>query len=737
MKQGIALCGERIIERLRITNYELRITIYDLPKHRTMEANMQVLEGAQYRLRVKLTNAAGETLPPELFRVYAGAFCPRCAPAHFHAERTPEEWVLTMPALKPGRVPWSWQVIAAEYATGVEWLLAAGEITVTPRYAEGSGFVEPGELKIVATLDKTTLQMTVQVGESTAACSLAVVDARNSAKAADASAQLAAGSASYAAEQAQAAETARKQADSSATNAAASAADAHGQATAADASASAAAHSASAAAASEELASEHATEAAGCSKDAAASAQDALANKQEAEQAAQDAAQAQAGAEQAKADADAASKNAAQKATEATESANQATADKTAAEKAKQDAQAAQSSAEVQAAIATAAAEAAQAPESIAVQAARPAVMVLLRQELAALLGDSAAWVVDTDGEKVVVHTDRLAGEQLAAVEDMLERFVPGFIGLRRHNHDFSIPWREIPDGFTVLDYIEGDGYQRVADVPIDGDVNDRLEVVFANYKQVKEIHNLYRLNYVVTPAMAEMGVKSCNFSDEVHFGVLGANCRPTMDYTWENNSFFRASDGSWYVNIYSEEGQKYELAVDAKKVYLDGVLKGQFDKKNEYPYVKFASMRLMNNMVARFYSARFVDNSTGEVQANMIPCLDSTGAPCLVNRVTGEAFYSVGSTDFLYPGKETEASTFSLRRPVMYGQLTAHGVRRLYHVPQGYNGTREEYAAEFGFKPLVETVEPEPVDGVVWAPHWRETEDELVLEWGSEEVNG
>ena len=236
-----------------------------------MEANMQVLEGAQYRLRVKLTNEAGEQLPPALFRVYAGAFCPGYAPAHFHAERTAEEWVLTMPGLKPGRVPWNWQVIAAEYATGVEWLLAAGEVNVTARHATGSGYVDPGELKITATLDKTTLQMTVQIGESTAACSLAVVAAQNSAKAADANAKLAAGSASYAAEQAQAAETARTQADDSATNAAVSAADAHGRATAADTSAQQAANSASDAAASAELASEHATEAAGCATDAATS----------------------------------------------------------------------------------------------------------------------------------------------------------------------------------------------------------------------------------------------------------------------------------------------------------------------------------------------------------------------------------------------------------------------------------------------------------------------------------
>ena len=202
---------------------------------------MQILEGAQYRLRVKLTNKAGAQLPPELFRVYAGAFCPGYAPAHFHAERTAEEWVLTMPGLKPGRVPWNWQVIAAEYATGVEWLLAAGEVTVTPRHATGSGYVDPGELKITATLDKTTLQMTVQVGESTSACSLAVVDARNSA-------QAAANSAEHAAEHAEAADKAAQTAGEKATEAGASATAAEGSATAAAASATAAAKSADSAA---------------------------------------------------------------------------------------------------------------------------------------------------------------------------------------------------------------------------------------------------------------------------------------------------------------------------------------------------------------------------------------------------------------------------------------------------------------------------------------------------------
>ena len=84
-------------------------------------------------------------------------------------------------------------MLAAEYATGVEWVLAGGEVTVFPRVASGAGGVDPGELELLATLDKNTLELTVTVGESTAACSMAAGDARAFAIAADGSAKVALG----------------------------------------------------------------------------------------------------------------------------------------------------------------------------------------------------------------------------------------------------------------------------------------------------------------------------------------------------------------------------------------------------------------------------------------------------------------------------------------------------------------------------------------------------------------
>ena len=128
----------------------------------------------------------------------------------------------------------------------------------------------------------------------------------------------------------------------------------------------------------------------------------------------------------------------------AAQSADAAAADKAAAEQARRDTQAAQSTAEEQARIAMEAAAAAQAPESIAAQSARPATMLLVKDELMSILDDSSLFDVDTDGQKIIVHTDRISDEQLADVADMLERFVPGFIEVVQYNHNMEVSWRDI-----------------------------------------------------------------------------------------------------------------------------------------------------------------------------------------------------------------------------------------------------------------------------------------------------
>lgn len=109
----------------------------------------------------------------------------------------------------------------------------------------------------------------------------------------------------------------------------------------------------------------------------------------------------------------------------------------------------------------------------------------------------------------------------------------------------------------------------------------------------------------------------------------------------------------------------------------------------------------------------------------DLVPALDPTGAPCLFDLVSKTPYYNKGTGDFAYP---TESTTYSLRRMVPdWGKLTEHGLRRLYHAPEGYTGELHDYALENGFKPIIETEKPE--EGY-WAPQWTETDEEIVLEW-------
>lgn len=121
-------------------------------------------------------------------------------------------------------------------------------------------------------------------------------------------------------------------------------------------------------------------------------------------------------------------------------------------------------------------------------------------------------------------------------------------------------------------------------------------------------------------------------------------------------------------------------------------------------------------------YGAKLV---WGESEISLVPALDNTGAPCMYDLVSKKPYYNAGSGDFLYP---TESTTYSLRRVLPdWGQMTEHGLRRLYHVPEGYKGELIDYAEQNGFKLLVET--PQPEEGY-WIPVWRDREDCVELEW-------
>ena len=131
----------------------------------------------------------------------------------------------------------------------------------------------------------------------------------------------------------------------------------------------------------------------------------------------------------------------------------------------------------------------------------------------------------------------------------------------------------------------------------------------------------------------------------------------------------------------------------------------------------------VQNMFVGRIYSIKISQGS--EIVHNFVPCIDNLGNPCMYDTITKETFCNDGSGTFLTPESVT---TYSLRRPVpTYAKMTAHGVQKIYHLPEGYEGSEDEYAQENGFKLLTENERPEEGS---WRPEWTETDNELILNW-------
>lgn len=118
---------------------------------------------------------------------------------------------------------------------------------------------------------------------------------------------------------------------------------------------------------------------------------------------------------------------------------------------------------------------------------------------------------------------------------------------------------------------------------------------------------------------------------------------------------------------------------------------------------------------------------SQGEsIAMKFVPCLDPEGAPCMYDIISQEPFYNNGTGDFLYPGAESQVVTSNLDEN-FYAKKTKHGIQRLYHVPEDYTRSKDEYAIENGFKQLVEP--PMPTEGY-WIPEWIETDTQLICNW-------
>ncbi len=180
--------------------------------------------------------------------------------------------------------------------------------------------------------------------------------------------------------------------------------------------------------------------------------------------------------------------------------------------------------------------------------------------------------------------------------------------------------------------------------------------------------------------------------------------------------------------NLFSYSGpkkQKVSLSIDKLSVNIDGeYFKLQGDNSKQLkPFLRLLGDGSVYSFIGRIFY--FEMGNGKEKLLRIIPTLDDTGAPCMYDPVNKIAFYNKGTGDFTYP---TESTTYSLRRILPdWGKLTENGLRRLYHAPADYEGELIEYALENNYKQIIETEMPEEGH---WTPQWKETEEEIVLEW-------
>lgn len=271
-----------------------------------------------------------------------------------------------------------------------------------------------------------------------------------------------------------------------------------------------------------------------------------------------------------------------------------------------------------------------------------------------------------------------------------------------------------LPANYTQVEYIQGTGSQYIK-TGLRGNVDMGVE---AEFKQIAYPGDYAQIcgfgasggakrDFITIPFFLQSNILAWNY---------GAGTERT-EISMQDTSQRNISS----CNIFSDRKIKLngEVLADCE------ALSGSISNVSFVPLFVYGHQSVPYGLAANayLYKARFSEGYC--LTRDYIPALDETGAPCLYDLIEQKAYYNAGTGDFLYP---SEATTYSLRRVLPdWGKLTEHGLRRLYHAPEGYTGELYDYALEHGYKPIIE---PEmPAEGY-WTPQWRETEEEIILDW-------
>lgn len=342
-----------------------------------------------------------------------------------------------------------------------------------------------------------------------------------------------------------------------------------------------------------------------------------------------------------------------------------------------------------------------------------PYTVRVLRQMLIGLLGeDNFTMNINNDTATLTVAVSLDTTEsQIAEVESLLDHVLP-------RNLVTEMEWEDgLPIDYEHVDYLEtvtqNHGQYIATGLTPTSETSCKIRIMLLT-PAVKNNTSAYAVRPHGGPAFNLMA-----WNDSGYFPIL----------------YWGTQESQWYDVNPAQAPNKWVVFENRKnELWLNGVLRKAL---NPETFVCSNPMYLfVNNHIGSYPIGRSLQRCSGfeawegDVKiANYIPAVNkNTGTPGFFDTVNKVFKTNAGTGDFTYPGAEQAIQTLDLDFEAKnYAQLTEHGVRRLYHVPKGYTGTKDDYAAEHGFKELVEP--PMPMTGY-WMPEWRETETQLILDW-------
>lgn len=318
----------------------------------------------------------------------------------------------------------------------------------------------------------------------------------------------------------------------------------------------------------------------------------------------------------------------------------------------------------------------------------------IIKRFLLNLIGDENRFVVEfiKDENKLVIHTDRIEDNMLVEVNKLLDSVVSQNVVVEQKNCI-------LPAGYKQVEYLQ----------------TQASTAIFTNVYPTLE-----------TEIRADMLPFTTG-----NFGVFTGASNYFSISLFSNEKIRFDFGKTWFDGLRPETvavGKRFNVKANKNAVYINDDVVLTVNPPSPFVSTYDLCLNRMsrtggNQMVNNFYSYEIYES--GELVLDFIPCLDETGAPCMFDMASKTSFYNIGSGDFLYP---TESTTYALRRVLPdWGKLTQHGLRRLYHAPANYSGELVDYAMENGFKPIIE---PEMPEEGYWTPQWRETDEEIILDW-------